>query len=72
MEYSRNGIPSTSFSKYGASCKGAGPAGKYTVLDWPTSTWRYVRQQTPCLLWKLKNWDNGQQKYILHTKVHRK
>lgn len=49
MEYSRNGIPSTSFSKYGSSCRRGGPCWEIHPAhhqDWPTAAWRYVRQQT--------------------------
>lgn len=49
MEYSRNGIPSTSFSIYGSSCERGGPCWEIHPAhhqDWPTAAWRYVRQQT--------------------------
>lgn len=70
MEYSRNGIPSTSFSKYGAHPARGGLCWEVEAIrHWLKSCmWGYVKQQTLKLLRTPWNWDNGQQKDSLHNK----
>lgn len=64
MEYSRNGIPSTSFTIYGAHPARGGLCWEAEAMgDWlKSSMWRYVKQQTLRLLWTPWNLDNVQQK----------